>query len=237
MKLEVGQSKSFRLPFWLKAVDVSCEEKAVRLERRGKLLQLVASEGGKRNHCCIIPLGYAGDLKGVEYEVKVQSKTRMLFSLKNIRFVIDFGAKRAATNLIGLRIYGSERWGEYIQSPWRAEYQSLFGLPVPPMELDRQAAEYFWKWFHARESEIVPMVNGNKRESKAVFRSVELWLYPVFPYVKNGKISFDLECQEQGHTFTFHTGGDEQLAADATAFGELMPEGLRRQWKFVVTQD
>lgn len=236
MELKIGESKSFKLPFILKAIDILCEGNGLRLETSGGNIYLYANNGSRRNKYCTIPLGYKRDLKGVEYTVKAQSKTRLLFSVGAVKFVIDFAAKKAATNLIGLGIYGSKEWGDNVQIPWRAEYLPLFGLPLPPMEMDRNTAGLFWQWFHANEADIVRLLNGTKKESKAVLHQIDLWLCPVFPYVKSSKIDFDLECKDSGHTFSFYHGGDEQLKEDAAAFGAMMPEGMERQWKFVVEE-
>lgn len=234
MELKIGETKTVKLPFMLKAQDFYCEGNGLRLERSNKCISLYANDGSRRKRFCAIPLGYAGDLKGISYTVKAQSKSRLLFCVGNVRFVVDFAAKKVATNLIGLGIYGSKEWGPNVQMPWRAEYQPLFDLPMPAMEMDKPVAELFWKWFVANEPSIVTNVSKSRKDAKNVVRHVELWLYPVFPYVKSNKLHFDLTCDEKTRVFTFSCGGDEQLLEDAAAFGEMMPEILKKDWQFVI---
>lgn len=236
MELKIGESKTFKLPFILKAVDMLCEGNGLRLERKNGNAILNVNNGSRRTVYAAIPLGNLKVLNEVGFTVKVQSRTRMLFSVGNVRFVIDYAAKKASTNLIGLNIYGSKDWGENVQMPWKAEFQPLFGLPMPPEEMDQSTAKLFWQWFHRNEADIVTMVSGSKKEAKSVLRQIELWLCPVFLYVKNGRISFELDCKDSGHTFTFHHGGNEQLKEDAQLFGSMMPEGMTRQWTFVVEE-
>ena len=235
MDLKIGESKTVKLPFILKAQDFYCEGNGLRLERNNKgLISLYANDGSRRKRFCTIPLGYARDLKGMSYTAKAQSKSRMLFNVGNVRFVIDFAAKKVASNLIGFSIYGSKEWGTGVQMPWRAEFQPLFGLPMPPMEMDKAAAELFWKWYLANEPSIVSMVSKSRKDAKNVIRHVELWMYPVFPYVKSNKLDFDLTCDEKQRVFTFFCGGDAQLQEDAAVFGDMMPDILKREWKFVI---
>lgn len=236
MELKIGETKSFKLPFILKAVDIACEGNGLRLERKGESAVLNVNNCSRRTVYAAIPLGRIKDLNQVGFTVKAQSKTRMLFSVGAVRFVIDYASRKVATNLIGLQVAGSKEWGETVQMPWRAEYLPLFGLPLPPMEMDRNTAEYFWMWFREAESTITTLVGKSRKDAKRVCHQIELWLYPVFPYVKNGKMDFDLESKDYDQTFIFRCGGDEQLAADAAAFGRMMPEGLQKTWKFVVEE-
>ena len=237
MELKIGESRTFKLPIWLKAVDIICEGNGLRLERqRGGIACLNVNNGRRSIAYAAIPLGRVKDLNEFGYTVKAQSKTRMLFSVGTVKFVIDYAAQKVSTNLLGLRILGSKEWGDHVQMPWRAEYMPLFGLPMPPAEMDQNTAALFWQWFHMNEADIVKMVNGSKKESKSIFRQIDLWLCPVFPYVKGNLIDFNLTCEESGHTFVFYHGGNEQLKEDAAAFGEMMPEGMRRQWRFVIEE-
>ena len=112
----------------------------------------------------------------------------------------------------------------------------LFGLPMPPEEVDESTAKLLWQWFHVNETDIVRLMNGSKKESKSVLRQVDVWLCPVFPYVKSNRIDFDLCCKEGALSFTFRHGGNEKLAADAEIFGNMMPEGLTKTWTFCVEE-
>ena len=237
MELKIGESKTFTLPIWLKAVDILHEKNGLRLERQRGIACLNVNNGSRRIAYAAIPLGPIKDLNQVGFTVKVHSKSRMLFSVGAVKFVIDYAAKKVSTNLVGLRIIGSKEWGDHVQIPWRGEFQTLFGLPMPPAEMDRSTAELFWQWFYNNEVDIISMVQGDKQKSKSIFHQIDLWLCPVFPYEKQSRIDFDLLCKDVGdNTFVFRHGGSEKLMADAVTFGELMPENLAKRWKYVIEE-
>lgn len=234
MVLNLGETKSFKLPLMLKAIDMIYEGNGLRLERqRGGILCLNVNSGRRRDAFAAIPLGPAKELNAVGMNVKVLSKARTLFWVGNVRFVIDYSAKKVATNLLGLRIFGSKQWGEHVQMPWRGEFQTLFGLPAPASEMDRSTAQLFWQWFNNHEIEIISLINGTKKEAKAVTQQITLWIAPVFPYAKAHEIDFDLSCGDGDNTFIFRHGGNEKLLADAAEFAELMPENMAKRWKFI----
>lgn len=236
MELKIGESKTFKLPFILKAMDMLCEGNGLRLERKGQNAILNVNNGSRRTVYASVPLGRIKDLNEVGFTVKAQSKTRMLFSVGAVKFVIDYAAKKVATNLMGLGIAGSKEWGDHVQIPWRGEFMPLFGLPLPPEEMDENTARLFWQWFHVNETDILRLLNGTKKESRSVLRQVDTWLCPVFPYVKSNQIDFDICSREGELAFTFRHGGNERLAADAEIFGQMMPEGLTKTWKFSVEE-
>ena len=233
MNLNIGDSKTFTLPFYLKAIDILHEKNGLRLERqRGGRAALNVNNGSRRIAYAIIPLGLVKDLNQVGFTVKIHSKTRTLFSVGAVKFVIDYAAKKVSTNLVGLRILGSKEWGDNVQSPWRAEYQTLFGLPMPPLEMDRGTAQLFWQWLHNNEVDIIRMLNGSKKEQKSIYQQIDLWLCPVFPYAKPSEIDFDLKCKDGDNTFAFRCGGNEDLARDAEVFYEMMPDNMAKRWEF-----
>lgn len=236
MNLKIGESKTFKLPIWLKAVDILCEGNGLRLERKGQNAVLNVNNGSRRTVYAGVPLGRIKELNEFGFKVKAHSKNRMLFSVGKVLFVIDYGSKKMATNLIGLRFYGSKEWGENVQIPWRGDFMPLFDLPVPPPVMDKTAAELFWRWFHSGESAIVTMMEKGKKEAKSVCQQINLWLCPIFPYLNTAKIEFELKCSDKGHSFTIHHSGDEQLGEDLVALGEMMPEGLGKMWKFTVEE-
>lgn len=237
MELKLGESKTFKLPFWLKAVDMIHEGNGLRLERQKRgIACLNVNNGSRRIAYAAIPLGLVKDLNEVGFTVKAQSKTRMLFSVGAVKFVIDYAAKKVATNLIGLRVIGSQEWGENVQIPWRSEYQPLFGLPLPPAEMDKNTAKLFWQWFNVNEADISRMLNGSKKEVKSINHQIDLWLCPVFPYVKGSLIDFEVICKGCDNTFIFHHGGHEQLAADAQEFAAAMPENMAKRWQYIVEE-
>lgn len=236
MELKIGESKTVKLSFWLKGVDITCEGNGISIARQNGTAVLNVSDNKCRKVYAAVLLGKIKDVNAFGVTVKVHSKSRWLLSVGSLRFVIDFAGKKAATNVLGLLILGSAEWGENVQIPWRADYLPLFGLPQPPEELDRNTAELFWKWFHGSEADIIRLLGGNKKESRAVFRQVNLWLCPVFPYIKGKQMDFDLRCKDDGNLFIVCHGGDERLKEDAEAFGKMIPEALAGQWKIVVTE-
>ncbi|MBR5021306.1 MAG: hypothetical protein IKY17_06715 [Oscillospiraceae bacterium] len=234
MVLNLGETKSFKLPLMLKAMDFIYEGNGLRLERqRGGVLCLNVNSGRRKDAFAAIPLGPAKELNAVGMNVKVHSNSRILFWVGNVRFVIDYNAKKVATNLLGLRIFGSKQWGENVQMPWRGEFQTLFGLPKPAAEMDRGTAQLFWQWFNNHEVEIISLVNGTKKEAKAVYHTITLWMAPVFPYTKVNELDFELKCADGDNTFIFRHGGHEKLMAEAEEFHSLMPENMAKRWTFI----
>lgn len=236
MELKIGESKTFKLPIWLKAVDINYEKNGLRVERKNGNAILYANNGSRFTSYAGIPLGPIRELNAVGFTAKAHSKTRMLFNVGAVKFVIDYAARKVSTNLVGLRVGGSKEWGDNVQAPWRAEYQTLFGLPMPPMEMDKDTARLFWQWFNVNEADIVKLVNGSKKESKSIFQQIDLWLCPVFPYVKGSLIDFDLKCGDGDNTFIFRHGGHAQLMADADEFAAQMPENMAKRWAFVIEE-
>lgn len=236
MSMNIGQEKAAKLPIWLKALDFVHEQNGLRLERFNGNLYLYVNNGSRRKRFCTMALGRASDFKGFPFHAKVQSKTRMLFWVGKVRFVIDYANKKVATNLVGFQVAGSKEWGDDVQMPWRAEFMPLFGDPMPPMEMDENAGKLFWQWFHLKEGSIVELIETGRKEAKVVYKQMDLWLAPVFPYAKPGQIGVALHCSNDGHIFTLQCGGNEQLLKDAENFGALMPEGLQTVWKFVVEE-
>ena len=112
----------------------------------------------------------------------------------------------------------------------------LFGLPMPPAQMDRQIAELFWKWFWENESAIVQLASGSRKESKLLHSQLQLWMGPMFLYVKVNDIDFKVSCHDNVNTFTFNCGGDAQLREDAEVFGDLMHERLKDHWNFIIEE-
>lgn len=236
MKLQIGESKTTKLPFWLKGVDFKCENNSLSLDRQGDFAVLRVWSGNRKNVLAAVMLGRVQDVNQFGMTVKIHSQSRWLVSVGSMRLVIDYGAKKAATNVLGQVILGSAQWGENVQIPWRADFLPLFGLPQPPEELDRNTAEVFWKWFHGTETDIIRLLGGTKQESKAVFRQMNLWLCPVFPRFKGKQMNFDLRCKGEENLFIIRCGNDELLKADAEEFANMLPEPLKEQWKVIVTE-
>lgn len=236
MKLEIGESKVIKLPFYLKGVDIIHEKNGLTLLRQSQYALLIATNQYGRAQYATMPLCLVKDLNQIGLTVKVHSKTRMIANVGSVRIVVDFASKKVAVNLVGMRVAGSKEWGDNVQIPWQADFMALFGLPIPPDDMDEGFAKLFWQWFHTNETDIIRMMNGNSKESKSAQRQINLWLNPVFPYVKTKWLDFDIRCKEEDLSFTLHHGGNERLASDATVFAGMMPEILAKQWKFNITE-
>ena len=233
MNLNVGESKDFKVPFWLKGVDVACGRNFISVDRKGGYAYLKMGTGSIRNVSATIPLGPMKDLNEHGFHVKAHSATRMLVNVGRVLFVVDYAARKVSTNVVGLRAYGGGDWGDHVQTPWRGSYMSLFGQPLPPDEMDKGLAKLFWNWFANNEVDIIRLLGEGKKEEKEVFHQTDLWLCPVFPYAKASQINFDLRCREDDRSFIF-IPGTQRLREDAEAFAALMPEMLARRWKFII---
>lgn len=236
MNLNIGESKTFKLPFLLKAIDIVHEKNGLRIERKNGNAILYINNGSRFTTYAAVPLGSIKHLNKRGFTVKVHSGSRMLFNVDTVRFVIDYASRKVSTNLVGMRVGGSKEWGDHVQTPWRGEYQTLFGLPMPPMEMDKVAAKLFWQWFHVNENGIVKMVCGDKKQQKSIFQQINLWVCPVFPYARGTEIDFDVKCSEGDNTFIFRPRGNARLLEDAQAFCDEMPENMAKRWNFVVEE-
>lgn len=236
MELKIGETKTAKLPIWLKAVEFRCEENGVWISRQNGNAVLNISDRKCRKIYAAVLLGTIKDVNRFGVQVTAYSKNKVLVSVGSIRIVADFAAKKVATNVLGLLVYGTAAWGENVQIPWRTEFMPLFGLPQPGEELDRNTAEVFWKWFHGSETDIVRLLGGTKLESRAVMRQVNLWLCPVFPRIKGKQMDFDLRCKGEEYLFIIRAGGNGALKQDAEEFAAMLPEALAKQWKVVVTE-
>lgn len=236
MKLEIGESKVIKLPFWLKGVDVIHEKNGLSLMRQGQYAVLNATNQYGRAVYASVPLCLVKDLNQVGLTVKVHSKTRMIANAGAVRIVVDFASKKVAVNVLGMLAQGSKEWGDHVQIPWQADYMALFGLPIPADDMDMAFAQLFWQWFHNNETDILRLLKGNSKENKTVMRQINLWLNPVFPYVKTKWLDFDIRCKEEEYLFTINCAGNERLKADVAVFGEMIPDALKGQWHLIIKE-
>ena len=236
MKLNVGESTVIKVPFWKKGVEVQHESNILSIDRKQDRAYIVAAVGKLKNTCMTLPLGPIKELNDLGFNVKIQSKTRILLSVGRALFVVDYAAKKIATSVVGLRAFGNGEWGENVQMPWRGDYPALFDQPANTDDMDLNFAKMFWYWFSVNETDIVKMLNKGKKEEKSVYYQTHLWLCPAFPYVKPNAIRFELETNDEKHRFVFHHGGDQGLMDDAPAMGGLMPEGLADRWDFEIEE-
>ena len=236
MKMNVGESTVIKVPFWKKGVDVQHEGNILSIDRKHDRAYIVAAVGKLKNTCMTLPLGPIKELNDLGFNVKIQSKTRILVSVGRALFVVDYAAKKIATSVVGLRAFGNGEWGENVQMPWRGDYPALFDQPANTDDMDLNFAKLFWHWFSVNETDIVKMLNKGKKEEKSVYYQTHLWLCPAFPYAKPNAIRFDLVPGDEKHRFVFHHGGNEALMDDAPAMGGLMPEGLADRWDFQIEE-
>ena len=236
MKLNLGESTVIKVPFWKKGVDVSYEGNILSIDRKRDNAYIIVAVGKLKNTCITLPLGPIKELNERGFNVKIQSKTRIILSVGRALFVVDYAAKKIATSVVGLRAFGGGEWGDQVQAPWRGDYPALFDLPAETDDMNLNSAKMFWYWFNVNETDIIKMLGMGKKEEKSVYYQTHLWLSPVFPYVKPSAIQFDLVPGDEKHTLVFHHGGDERLLDDAPALGGLMPEGLADRWNFEIEE-
>jgi hypothetical protein len=106
----------------------------------------------------------------------------------------------------------------------------VFRFQLKNKEIDTEAAVDFWRWFSENEEMIADRCRTDGR--RLVFE-IDQRLVPVFSYYK-GELEFCLGFNEgRGEFFFFHKG-NRHLKRDGEKLGELMPEDLRRRWKFVI---
>ena len=97
-------------------------------------------------------------------------------------------------------------------------------------ELNTKAAESFWTWFSENEEWII---NTYKSDGMKVVWAVDEKIKPVFPYFKK-ELEFQLGFNDgKGKFFFFHLG-DKNLIRDGKVFGDMMPEGLKTRWTYIL---
>ena len=105
----------------------------------------------------------------------------------------------------------------------------IFRFHPKNKKIDKVAADSFWQWFEANETQI-------KRRCVSDVRNLEheigQRLRAVFPYF-DGIFEIHIGLGEGRGEFFFFHGGDRHLAGDAESLGELMPNSLRGRWKFI----
>lgn len=234
--MEIGEIKKFKMPITRRSMKFVCGDNALMLENQWGTWHLMAKDAKCKTLYCDIPLGDAKILRNVEYGIYAHSKGKMLATVGKIMYVFDFAGRKAATNLLGIRIFGSQAWGENVQHPWRAEYLGLFGLEVPELKFDPIAGELFWKGFSESEQAIISMIREGKDRAKVLRQQLWIWMCPAFPYEKCGNIRFQISCTATENEFVFHHLNKPQLMEDAVTFKGMMPDYIAERWNFIIEE-
>ncbi len=113
----------------------------------------------------------------------------------------------------------------------RMEGLKLLSRLFRKKEMDREAAEAFWKYFAKEQFLFIDiLVNGDSEAKQALVRAIDRMLCPVFPYVKPECIDFQLGSNAGKHEFILYHSGSKPLAKDMYALCEMMPESIRNVW-------
>lgn len=96
-------------------------------------------------------------------------------------------------------------------------------------KMNAEAAERFWQWFAEKESWIIDNINTNGID---VVWAIDEQLKPVFPYFKK-ELEFQLGYNNGIGEFFFFHFGNKNLIADAQQLESMMPDTLRKNWKFI----
>lgn len=96
-------------------------------------------------------------------------------------------------------------------------------------EMNIEAANRFWQWFVEKESWIIENINTN---GMAVVWAIDEQIKPVFPYFKK-ELEFQLGYNDGVGEFFFFHFGNKNLIADAKRLEDMMPDVLRKNWKFI----
>ena len=97
-------------------------------------------------------------------------------------------------------------------------------------EMNVEAAKEFWRWFSENEKSIVERC---KTDGRRLVFDIDQRLQTVFPYFK-GELEFQLGFNEgRGEFFFFHLG-NRHLIRDGETLGVLMPEQVKKRWRFIL---
>ncbi len=66
---------------------------------------------------CAVPLCHPKFLKGAEYTVEFDEKGCARICVGDLKIVIDYAKKKCANNK-SLKCYGSDAWGQDVQTEW-----------------------------------------------------------------------------------------------------------------------
>ena len=96
--------------------------------------------------------------------------------------------------------------------------------------MNAEAAKTFWSWFADNEEWSIANIKTNGMQ---VVLAVDAQLKPVFPYFKK-ELEFQMGYNNGvGEFFFFHLG-NKYLMRDGEALGNMMPEELKKNWKFII---
>ena len=105
----------------------------------------------------------------------------------------------------------------------------MFGL-FTKKEMNVEAAKAFWSWFADNKEWIIANIKTNGMQ---VVLAVDAQLKPVFPYFKK-ELEFQMGYNNGvGEFFFFHLG-NKYLMRDGETLGNMMPEELKENWKFII---
>lgn len=231
MILDVG--KIYKSPFSMfrKTLIFEYDDHAVVLEKEKGVVTCYAANAACSEIFCMIPLG-KHQIRSKQFVVVCYSQDIMLIDGGDLLIMVDFGAKKVAVNQSHIKAIGKKAWGEDVQLPWKGKYNVLFGLDGE-LGMDRNAAKDFWAWFAENEDDITEKTAEGGEVAAEMKAQISKHLSRVFSYEKETEIEFQLGTSEGKNALFVYHFNKEQLIEDAEELGEMMPDTLRENWKYI----
>lgn len=227
MVLNVGKVQKIKFGLFRNTIFIECGENGLVLEQDKQQVTLYATNGKCSSIYCEIPLGTRQELKNTQYVIIAYSADEMLLEVGERLIVVDFMDRKVAVNREGIRAAGTEIWGEDVMIPWTADHNRMFGLSGDGLEMNKRAAERFWKWLDENDAQVCQALDEGGEAAEGMKQKIGRKLKSVFPYAKE-ELEFHVDS---GRLFFYHSD-KPQLMQDAEILGEMMPEQLRERWSY-----
>ena len=107
----------------------------------------------------------------------------------------------------------------------------MFNLFNRKKEINKDAADAFWKWFEENEQWIIDNSQANGQE---VVWAIDEYIVPIFPYMPAEDVQFQFGYNNGKGEFEFYHLGDQRLMRDSAILKRMMPESLKSRWEFEI---
>lgn len=108
---------TFQFKLFGKKVQMFSERKMGIVVEKEPDVVCVYGTDEKHQILCAVPLCHPKFLKGAEYVIDFYENERAKVCVGDLQVVIDFAKKKCANNK-GLKCYGSNDWGQDVQTEW-----------------------------------------------------------------------------------------------------------------------
>jgi len=95
----------------------SHKDMGIVVEKESDVVCVYGTDEEHRNILCAIPLCHPKHLKGAEYIIDFDENQCAKICVGDLQILVDFGKQKCANNK-GIRCYGSEGWGQDVQTEW-----------------------------------------------------------------------------------------------------------------------